>query len=159
MLETFRLKIHLKRGRLHLLRSLALGLSWLIIGWLITQIGTYGIFLKDVLYLPFVIGGLLFCWRDNANGVDKGLMAGFFYAIIFILIAIVFEGLLKFGTPPFFSNPYRQMFDATLGNPNLGELIKTFWEWIIGWPGVWGQLIGLTLFGGIFSYIKDRIAK
>ncbi len=153
------MKVHLVRGQVHLLRALALGMAWLVLGWALLQLGPFGMFLRDVLYLPFVLGGLLICWRDIASGTDKGLMVGLLYAAIFAIIAIVFEGLLGFGTPPFFSNPFRQMFGTIIGESGLGDLVQSFWSSFFGWPGVWGQLIGLTLFGGVFAYVKDKVAK
>lgn len=147
------IQIHIKRGLVHVIRCAIFGVAWVILSWLFGMMGMIGALLYGIVYLPFVVGGLVFCWRDIAPGWDKGLMAGALYGIVLILLKIIFEGLIGFGSVPLIS--------ASIGGIDYGSLLGGFgfswWGLHFGWPGIWPSFLGLIAFGGAFSYIKDFI--
>lgn len=155
------MQIHIKKGLVHVIRCAIFALAWFLLTWILGFMGSFGLLLYGILYLPFVVGGLVFCWRDIAPGWDKGAMAGALYGIVIIVLMIVFKGILGFIFGGFSQFP---IINASVGGFDLGAFAGMLGDYApswfsihFGWPGIWPSFLGLVAFGAAFSYIKDFI--
>lgn len=165
------MQIHIKKGLVHVIRCAVFALAWFLLTWILSFMGGFGVLLYGILSLPFVVGGLVFCWRDIAPGWDKGLMVGALYGIVIIVLMIVFKGLLGFIFGGFLTEfpiisarvggfdlgAMSNMFDGLGGLGDLGGMVPSWFGIHFGWPGIWPSFFGLVAFGAAFSYIKDFI--
>jgi len=75
--------------------------------------------------------------NEGCKGLADGVVTGLIYAIIFAIVTIIFSYINWGGTFPFmkFAGDYGAFF---------------------GWPGWWGDLVGIALFGGMLGWINEQ---
>lgn len=121
----------------HIIFALLISVGWIVLSWILAQIpGGVGSFLTSILMLAWIFGLFVYGMKD-VKGLGEGFVAGLVYAIIFAVVGIIFHYIAWGGTFPFmvFTGDYGAFF---------------------GWPGWWGELIGIGLFGGMLGWINEQ---
>jgi hypothetical protein len=120
---------------MHVIWALIISVGYIIAGWLFGMLGEVGGFLYTAITLLWLYG-LMFFGMKGVKGVTNGLVTGLTYGLVFAVVAIIFS-FIKWGGPaPFigFSGDFGLFF---------------------GWPGMWGQLVAVILFGGCIGWVNE----
>lgn len=121
---------------MHIIWALIVSVGWVILGWLFSLIGgSIGAFLYTALMIPWVFG-MTFYGMKSVKGVTNGLVTGIIYGLVFAVVAIIFHYIGWGATPPYIS------FAGDFGA-------------FFGWPGMWGELVAVILFGGCIGWVNE----
>lgn len=120
---------------MHVIWALIVSVGWIVLSWLLLQIPTVGAFLVQIIQYVWIFG-LVFYGMKNVKGLTNGLVAGIIYGLVFAVVAVVFYYINWGGMPPYIQ------FDGGWGN-------------FFGWPGMWGALIAVILFGGCIGWVNE----
>lgn len=120
----------------HIIYALLISIGWIVLSWLFGKIPEVGVFLNTILMFLWIFGLLVYAMKD-VKGLGDGIVTGLIYAIVFAIVTIIFSYINWGGTFPF------MIFDGNYG---------TFF----GWPGWWGDLVGIALFGGMLGWINEQ---
>ncbi|HUN18139.1 MAG TPA: hypothetical protein PLJ05_00930 [Caldisericia bacterium] len=121
----------------HIIFALLISIGWIVLSWIFAQIGGgVGGFLNTILMFIWIFGLLVYAMKD-VKGLADGVVTGLIYAIVFAIVTIIFHYIGWGGTFPFmvFTGDYGAFF---------------------GWPGWWGDLVGIALFGGMLGWINEQ---
>lgn len=120
----------------HIIFALLISIGWIVLSWIFGKIPGVGEFLYSILMLAWVYGLFVYGMKD-VKGLGDGFVTGLIYAIIFAIVAIIFSYIPWGGEVPFmkFAGDYGAFF---------------------GWPGWWGDLVGIALFGGMLGWINEQ---
>ena len=123
----------------HILWALVIAIGWVLLSWLpgliFANIPSVGDFIVRVLSLVWIYG-LVYAGMKSVKGLTNGLVTGLIYGLVFAVVSIIFHYIAWGGTPPYIS----------FG----GE-----WGAFFGWPGMWGELIAVILFGGCIGWVNE----
>jgi hypothetical protein len=139
------MKIHMKKGMVHLIRALILAGIHIIVTGVLGLMSVVGGLIGAALSTAIVYGGLIYCWRDIEKGWDKGAMAGALYGIVFFGLSLVW-GFVPFGSTPIFGG-IAGLFNLGLG---VGWGLQMILMQIF-------MIIGVAGFGAVFGYVKDML--
>ncbi|MBP7732315.1 MAG: hypothetical protein KA140_00925 [Caldisericia bacterium] len=124
----------------HFVWALVISVGWWLITWLLGLIPSIGGWIIQIISWMFVFG-LLF-YAINGKGVTHGLIAGAIYAIVFIVVYIIFGGM-------FFTLPISgQMLPFFGPFESIGAMFS--------WPGVWLQIVAFLVFAGFIGWANEQ---
>lgn len=120
----------------HIIYALLISIGWIVLSWIFAQIPEVGGFLNTILMFIWVFGLFVYAMKD-VKGLGNGFVTGLIYAIIFAIITIIFSYI-----------PWGEKFPFMVFTGDYGAFF--------GWPGWWGDLVGIALFGGMLGWINEQ---